>query len=186
MMRKTILGLVAIAAIATPLAFASSASAAVSVNDAGVGHVDKSDVQLALGWNNKAFDNGAGTLNFTAGAEKITVDYPMSCFNLNTGAVTSGGHRLFVQSGMAAVEATPVLNLGNGRQITGFDLSGKSTGFTPAGSTVVRDVTCGADTVLFMNEGSPTQPGTMSVTGGLKVNGFDLPNTPVVVPAPVL
>ena len=40
--------------------------------------------------------------------------------------------------------------------------------------------------MLFMNEGTPTQPKTVTVTGastaGLKVNGVDLPNTPVPVP----
>src|SRR4249919_3769533 len=149
-MRKIIFGLAATAAIAVPLVMSStSASAAVSV-DNGIGTVGKGDVQSALGWNNSAFDKGVGSLKFATSAERVTVDYPMSCFNLNTGAITSGGHRLFVQSGTATVEATPVLN-SNGKQITGFNLTGKSTGFTQIGSTVIREVTCGADTVLFMN-----------------------------------
>ena len=66
LMRKILLGLVAATAVAAPLALASSANATVAVEN-GVGHVDKGDVQTALGWNNKAFDGGAGTLKFTAG-----------------------------------------------------------------------------------------------------------------------
>ena len=181
-MRKILLGLAATAAIATPLAMAASANATVAV-DNGIGHVDKGDVQTALDWNNKAFDNGAGTLKFTASAEKVVVDYPMSCLDLNTGAITSGGHRLIVQPGNASIVAAPVLNAGNGKQITGFNLTGNSAGFINVGNRVLRDVTCGADTVLFMNEGTPDPANTVSVTSGLKVNGIDLPNTPVVVPA---
>ena len=82
-MRKIILGLVAIAAIAAPLAFATSANAAVAV-DNGVGHVDKSDVQSALGWNNEGVRQRRGKLKFTASAEKVIVDYPMFCMNLAT------------------------------------------------------------------------------------------------------
>src|SRR5687768_6413066 len=50
-MRKSILSVVAIAAIAAPLAFASSANAVVAVTD-GTGFVGKGDVQTALGYGN--------------------------------------------------------------------------------------------------------------------------------------
>jgi len=45
---------------------------------------------------------------------------------------------------------------------------------------VLRDTGCPDGSVLFMNEGTRTQPNTVSITGGLKVNGVDLPNTPVL------
>ena len=59
-MRKTLLGLAVIAAIATPLAFASSANAAVAV-DNGIGLVDKGDIQAssALDLNNGAFQTSS-------------------------------------------------------------------------------------------------------------------------------
>ena len=41
-----------IAAIATPLAFASAANAAVTIDATGKGFVGKGDVQTALGYNN--------------------------------------------------------------------------------------------------------------------------------------
>jgi hypothetical protein len=64
-MRKTILGLTVIGAIAAPIAFASSASAAVAVDGAGHGFVGKGDVQTALGYNNSQMLANAGKLNFT-------------------------------------------------------------------------------------------------------------------------
>jgi hypothetical protein len=177
-LKKLILGLAATATIAVPLALAGPANAATTdVN--GVVNVSKGEVQTALGWNNPAFDKGAGSLKFTAGAEKI-IDYPMTCFNLNTGAQTSGGHRLIVQTGKATVTATPVYNAGNGKQITGFNLTGQTNGFAVTGGTV-RDVTCGEDTVLFMNDGLAVQ-NPVSVTGGLMVNGMDLIVAPYVAP----
>jgi hypothetical protein len=33
-------------------------------------------VQSALGWNNAAFDKGAGSLKFIADADRVNVDYP--------------------------------------------------------------------------------------------------------------
>ena len=52
-MRKTLLGLTAFAAIATPLALATAAKAA-TLDAAGTGFVGKGEVQSAFGWNNKA------------------------------------------------------------------------------------------------------------------------------------
>ena len=59
-MRKIILGLVAAAAIATPIAVATSANAAVAV-DNGIGHVDKGDIQSSsvLNLNNAEFQTAA-------------------------------------------------------------------------------------------------------------------------------
>ena len=114
MNRKTKLG--AIAAIAAiGVIGTGTASASVNVTD-GVGHVDKGDVQTALGWSNHDFDKNVGTLQFTAAAEQLAVDYPMSCFDLNTGAIFSGGHRQIIQPGTAPIAAQHVLNVGNGKQ----------------------------------------------------------------------
>ena len=177
-MRKILLGLAAAAALAAPLAVAGSANAAVAV-DNGIGHVDKGDVQSALVWNNKAFDDGVATLKFTAGAEKVVVDYPMTCFNLNTGAQTSGGHRLIVQPGTATVDGHPDLQRRKRQADHRLRPDRRGHRLHHVGNRVSRDVTCGTDTVLFMNEGMPAQPNTVSVTGGLQVNGVPLPNTPI-------
>ena len=100
-MKKLILGVIAVAMLAIPTA----AIASVAV-DNGVGFVGKGDVQTALGWNNAAFDKGAGSLKFTAGAEKVIADYKMSCY-LNSGT-TQSGHRIISQPGTTTVTATPI------------------------------------------------------------------------------
>src|SRR3954469_20942838 len=65
-MRKTLLGLAVIAAIATPLAFASTANASVTV-DNGAGFVGKGDVQTALGYaNDAALQADAANINFAS------------------------------------------------------------------------------------------------------------------------
>ena len=172
--------LVIIAASFAALAISATAMASVAV-DNGVGFVGKGDVQTALGWNNAAFDKGVDSLKFTAGAEKVIADYKMSCFNGSTGAIDEAvGHRIISQPGAATVTATQVLN-SNGKQITGFNLTGNANDFTNVGNRVLRDTGCPEGSVLFMNTGGPTQPNTVSITGGLRVNGVDLPNTPVAL-----
>src|SRR6476646_5359037 len=103
-----IIKIVTLAAFAL-LATAAVASASVAV-DNGVGFVGKGDVQTALGWNNAAFDKGAKSLTFTAGAEKVIADYKMSCFGSD-----AIGHRIISQPGTSSIEFTPVLN-SNGKQ----------------------------------------------------------------------
>jgi hypothetical protein len=64
-MKKFILGLVATAAIASPIAMAASANAATTdVN--GVVTVSKGDVQDAMDWNNELFQQNAANVEFTA------------------------------------------------------------------------------------------------------------------------
>ena len=60
-MRKFIILASSLLALAIPAAGIAS----VAVEN-GVGYVGKGDVQTALGWNNAAFDKGAGSLKFTA------------------------------------------------------------------------------------------------------------------------
>src|SRR6476661_5999560 len=114
-MRKLIIIAASIAALAIPAA----ALANVAV-DNGVGFVGKGDVQTALGWNNAAFDKGVASLKFTVSGEKVIADYKMSCYGSD-----AIGHRIISQPGTITVTATPVLNAGNGKQITGFDLTGQ-------------------------------------------------------------
>jgi hypothetical protein len=170
-MRKFIISGMAVARLAIPAA----ASASVSV-DNGVGTVGKGDVQSVLGWNNAAFDKGVGTLKFTASAEKVIADYKMSCYGSD-----AIGHRIISQPGTATVTATPIYNAGNGKQITGFNLTGQTNGFTVTGGATLRDVPCPEGSFMYMNLGQGDLFGKTQVTDGLKVNGIALPNTPVEV-----
>src|SRR6476469_4632886 len=138
-----IIKIVALEALAL-LATAAVASASVAV-DNGVGFVGKGDVQTALGWNNAAFDKGVGSLKFTTGAEKVIADYEMSCYGSD-----ATGHRIITQPCTTTVTATPVQNSGNGKQITGFNLTGQTSGFTATGGATLREEKP-EDCLMFMN-----------------------------------
>jgi hypothetical protein len=92
-------------------------------------------------------------------------------------------HVPVVSIGTSNLTPTPVMS-SNGKQITGWNLSGakSAVGATNDTSKIVAALftACGDGTI-------PTgldMPSTPTVTfDGLKVNGIDLPNTPVVVPA---
>src|SRR3954447_25984382 len=167
-----IIKIVALAALAL-LATAAVASASVAV-DNGVGFVGKGDVQTALKWNNADFDKGA--VAFTA-SYTATYDNVLTCRN---GVVA---HVPVVSIGTSVLKTTPVMS-SNGKQITGWNLSGAASavGATNDTSQIVAALftACGDGTI-------PTgldMPSTPTVTfDGLKVNGAALPNTPVVVPA---
>ena len=58
----------------------------------------------------------------------------MSCYG--SGEV---GHRIISQPGTTTVTATPIYNAGNGRQITGFNLTGQTSGFTATGGATLRE-----------------------------------------------
>jgi hypothetical protein len=171
---KRFIGVLAIAAIAATALFATVASASVAVDANGNGYVGKGDVQSALGWNNAAFDKNVKDLKFTAGTQVMGNQTRWQC---------SGGEQsrtsTVVQS--RTVNATPVLN-GNGKQITGWNLTGFGFQFVSGGySGAQYNAYCPAGESFL---GFLPNVFTTDVTdGGLKVNGVDLPNTPVVVPA---
>ena len=97
-MRKTILGLVAIAAIATPLAFASSANAAVTVDGDGIGFIGKGDVQTALGYNNAQMQANATKLTFTT-SQDATQAVTQVLTQLGTQAATQSAVQYGVELG---------------------------------------------------------------------------------------
>jgi hypothetical protein len=165
---------IAVLAAFAVLATATAASASVAVDADGNGLVGKGDVQSALGFNDAALQNAwkAGQIKFTVNAEKVAADYEMSCYGSNATM-----HRQIIHFGTATIEATALLNP-QGKVSQGWNLTGKTTGFTFSSGTY-RDSACPEGSFPFMNVGVPTQPNTMSITGGLKVNGIDLPNTPV-------
>src|SRR3954454_17005217 len=172
----------ALAALAAP----SVASANVAV-DNGVGHVDKGDVQTALKWNNSDFDRG--TVTFTAGVTK-TYDNVLTC---GANADNKVVHVISTASGDGTVNKTDVLS-SNGKQVTGWTLTGVNSSAV-AVSNDLWAVTQATFTACLPDkpytEMTPEElrrlpvkvvtPTTPTVTfGGLKVNGVDLPNTPVV------
>ena len=167
-MRKFIL--TAISALAITGAVAATASANVAV-DNGVGSVGKGDVQSALKWNNSDYDKGVSTLKFSAGTQVLGTETRWQC---------SGGEQsqtsLVTQK--RTVRATQVLS-SNGKQITGWNLTGFGFQYVSGGYS-------GAPYVGYCPAGEsfggflPNVFTTDVTDGGLKVNGVDLPNTPVI------
>jgi hypothetical protein len=166
---------------AAVVGLASTAGASVNVQN-GVGTAGKGDVQSALHFNDGALQTAWTNKNikFTADASKLAVDYPMTCFDLNGGGILAGvtGHRQITYTGTVTLAATPDLNP-HGKVVGDFHLSVPTEAAFSMVSGSVADTGCPTGSVLFSNTGTPTQPGTISVTGGLKVNGIDLPNTPI-------
>jgi hypothetical protein len=170
-MKKYIVAIAALVALAVPTA----ALASVAVDANGNGYVGKGDVQSALKWNNGDFDKNVANLKFTAGTQSMSNQTRWQC---------SGGERsrtsTVVQS--RTVKATPVLSA-NGKQITGWDLTGFGFQYVSGGYS-------GAPYVGYCPAGEsfngflPNVFTTDVTDGGLTVNGIELPNTPV--PAPVV
>jgi hypothetical protein len=197
-MRKSILGLVAIAAIAAPLAFATSANATVAVTD-GTGFVGKGDVQTALGYGNGndaelQKDIKAGKIVFTQQSEiRTTVAHGVQYAPLVDG-----------KPDMTKVHVVDEINLGHAAYTTGTVIAtpkgdnGKVTGWnlTLGDSTTVKS-TMNYGLVYTYLPGETfvgyVDPDTAltshTTTGGLMVSNDDktvaLPNTPTVE-APVL
>ena len=165
-----IIKIVALAALAL-LATASVASASVAVDDTGNGYVGKGDVQSALKWNNSDFDKNVANLKFTAGTQSMSNQTRWQC---------SGGEQsrtsTVVQS--RTVNVTPVLS-SNGKQITGWNLTGfgyQYLGGGYSGAPYVGYCPAGESFGGFL----PNVFTTDVTDGGLRVNGIDLPNTPVL------
>jgi hypothetical protein len=166
----------AIAAVAATgvIGTATGANAAVSVNEAGVGTVGKGDVQDVLDWDNHDFDQNVKDVTFTVTYSKMA-DHTLKCgtYVPGPGIVQTGTVRLLITTPVTqTVDATQVLN-SNGKQITGWNLTGgtatdgpavREGGICPTGSFDI-----GTATMSFYD--SPHV---------LKVNGVDLPNTPIV------
>ena len=122
-MKRLFVVLAALAALA--LIGTAVATAAVSVTD-GVGHVDKGDVQKALGWNNADFEKGVGSLKFTAGTQVMGNQTRWQC--------SGGGEQS--QTSLVTQNRTPkvtTLYSANGKQITGWDLTGFSFAYVSGG-----------------------------------------------------
>jgi hypothetical protein len=166
----------AIAAIGV-IGTASAAGATVAVTN-GVGTVGKGDVQDVLDWDNARFDENVNVtkdVTFTTTYSKVA-DHTLNCgtYVPGKGIVQTGTVRLLITTPVTQkVNATQVLN-GNRKQITGWNLTDLGTatngpeeregGICPTGSYDI-----GTATMSFYD--SPHV---------LKVNGVDLPNTPVV------
>jgi hypothetical protein len=168
-MRKLIIIAASLAALAIPTA----AIASVAVDASGNGSVGKGDVQTVLGWNNAAFDANAGSVEFTQ----------KSVFSAHYALVCNGTE--YVDDTTATttkpVTATAIKNAGNGRQITGWNLTGVGTGTTsPTTHTNPTARSQWLACVIGGGDAGPSVSSSNTTPLGLYVNGISLPNTPVI------
>ena len=187
-MRKILLGVVAAAAIATSLVAATAANATVAVNEQNVGHIDKGDIQVAsvLNLNNgEVPDQGQGgrhQVHRTSPDGQTTPAGPAS-----DGSVGTVDH----SAPCSPARSTPRRWWnGNHSQILGFEHE-RRRGLRLLGVRGERIGTMGACPAGSYMTGSRSDPEPGRpvrqhgwLPGGVKVNGIDLPNTPVVL-APV-
>ena len=123
-MRKIILGLVATAAIAAPLALPASANAA-TVDTAGIGTVAKGDVQTALGWNDAKMQRNVDTVAFTV-KTSTQYDYVYTC---SDGTVVHD-YATFGQTTQPVTDTN--INNTSAHKVTGWNLTGLTGTTTPA------------------------------------------------------
>jgi hypothetical protein len=179
-MRRFIILAASIAALAVPAA----AMADVAVNDQGVGTVGKGDVQTALGDINDATLQQMwkdGGIEFTASYNQVD-DNTLNCMKIDMGVwppfVTTGDtvHKIYTTPvTQVGAKVNPLTNPQG--KVTGWTLDGFDGEKTYGQSTSVIEGTCPSGTWV-----GTTVPGGPVTTDGplsLKVNGIDLPNTPV-------
>jgi hypothetical protein len=176
--------LIIIAASFAALAIPTAAMAAVSYDDASVGHVDKSDIQNLFGWNNGTFQTqGPGrSITFTS---LYQMDNNANAWTCSDGNVYKYTLRT-IQS--RTLVATPVWN-GNHTQILGYDLGGidfaKGGSFVGGGRpNAPSPFVCptGSSWSGIVNQ-TMAEQFVNTVLPGVQVNGVELPVTPVEVPA---
>ena len=177
---KRITMIVALAAIAL-FATAAVASASVAVDSAGHGSVAKGDVQNAIGGNNGAFDIYASTVKFSVKTETVWhqvyrcngVDYINDITNKSVQPIAAA----------ATMSA-------NGKQITGWNLTGPEGGVTSSTTTYSNSSAYSkAFMACYFSGGTvedvstpPTSTSSLYVKAEADGRDVPLPNTPVALP----
>jgi hypothetical protein len=168
-MKKFIITGAALVALAVP----AVASASVSVNDQGAGFVGKGDVQAALGLANDAATQDL----FKKNGIKFTATYKMA-----SESTWRCGDTTYSNS-TATFWARPLSMTANtnsaGKLTNGWDISGVDSSYLSySRSCEIFAGFCPNPAEQFVHGSlSTVNPNTLS---GLKVNGVDLPNTPVL------
>jgi len=179
-MKKIILGLVAAATVAAPIALtAGSASALVSYNESRVGTVQQKDVQDLFGGNNRDFQGYANSITFSEKSVQVSI-YNLICNGEEyTNVVTT--------TKVTPINATKTwTGSTSNKQVTGWTLDG----YGATGSPTVTQTDASArshwlDCVIAGGDaGAATSNYAQPVNHGVQVsNGartFDLPVTPVI------
>lgn len=173
-MRKliTIASLAVLAvAIASPFA-----NAAVSYDDARVGHVDKGDVQSLFGWNDSKMQQNAAKVTFT-NKQSDTLAVSWMCTNGKTHSGSLSGTII------RPLDVATVTNKAG--KVTDWTLKGFNGSGTQENTSTGQELyTCPAgsdwDWMSPATTSSFTSTNVVQVTDGTKT--FELPVTPVAAP----
>jgi hypothetical protein len=112
------------------LSMATVALGAVTFDPAtGTGFVGKGDVQLIFGWNNKALQDNAASVQFRASTEEVT-EVSWECTNANNENIQERARTTTTTTQGVVSNIARVKN-----QITGFNLTGYSAGSTSTSET---------------------------------------------------
>jgi hypothetical protein len=187
--RKVVRKLIIIAASIAALAIPAAAMASVAVDSTGVGTVGKGDVQNALGLaSDAAMQDLFNSTNPKGAAIKFTTSYTkvddntLNCMKYVSSPVPSfvptgdTVHQIYRQTITQDAKATANTN-GAGKLTNGWNLTGFDGPISYGPQTNVIEGTCPAGTFIGT---TADQDFYNTPRSGLKVNGFDLPNTPVV------
>ena len=155
-------------AAAAALTFATAAHAQTTFDPAtGEGFLAKGDVQLTLGWNNKALQDGAASLSVTYEGVVVT-EVTWTCTNSNN-ETTQERERTTTTAVQGVVDSTARLR----NQITGFNLIGFDGTATTSSSTEGPQAnSCPNGPWSLTTPAGDAQ--FVSSTGGLLVNGAPL------------
>jgi len=174
-------------AVATLIMGAASANATVAV-DNGVGFVGKGDVQTALGLaNDQAMQNlhKADGVKFTNGGSTgiQTITQTVQCKTF-VGAVNKGTVKWVLTNPFTdTVNVTAVANTNAAGKLTnGWNLTGNQTAERVLGKTTTALQHCPSGQYGSGIIATTVVDSNVVTTSGLKVNGVDLPNTPVEAP----
>jgi hypothetical protein len=137
----------------------------------GTGFVGKGDVQLKFGWNNKALNDNADSVEFRVKSEVVT-EVSWECTNSNNDNIQER-ERTTTSSTQGVVSH---IARDNKKQITGFNLTGKGTS-TTEGSTTDGPALNSCPSDNSPSDNSPWSlttpagaPVEISSTGGLQVS----------------
>lgn len=165
MTRRT---LTTIAATAALLLGGAAAASAYTIDATGNGFVGKGEVQTALGWNNKALQDNAGSLEFALVSTVVT-EVSWTCTNSNN-ENTQERERTTTTSTQGVVSAVSRER----NQITGFTLTGFKGTPTTNSTTEGNQLNSCPSGPWTLNTPAG-DPEVISSTSGLSVNGVPLP-----------
>jgi len=114
----------------------AAAQAAVTFDSTqGTGFAGKGDVQLAFGWNNNQLQNNAGQLTFRTEQRTVKVtEVSWACTNTGRNVTTQERERTTTTT-TTTTGVVSAIARDNGKQVTGFNLTGYTSPTTDSSST---------------------------------------------------